>query len=279
MSLSSICSFITPLPDSTVLLVKPTFQEGAYWLLAEIIVMYFVHVSTMYHVHKLLLGREGQGGDSLSKKAAGSERGILLPYQWKGEEDVTGWWMSEKLEGVRAYWNGSQLLSRRGGGGAKLSAPTCFTEGLPTDTHLDGVLLLRGDRNGSQATSEIVQSFAASDEQWKQVTYEVFDAPSLDLPFEKRLARIRGQAEKKLNANLRVVQHIQCKDEKHLKAELARLSKSGAEALMLRKPYSKYVRGRSKTLLKAKTTFLEREAIVVGYNKESKGNDQPALFT
>mmetsp|Transcript_30385 Transcript_30385/g.49536 ORF Transcript_30385/g.49536 Transcript_30385/m.49536 type:complete len:442 (+) Transcript_30385:883-2208(+) len=266
VSLSSICSFITPLPDSTVLLVKPTFQEGAYWLLAEIIIMYIVHVGTMFHTHKLL--GDGQGGGDKSVKEAGRStttrtRGVLLPHQWKGE-NVTGWWMSEKLDGIRAYWDGLQLLSRNG---AKLSAPTWFTEGLPTDLHLDGELI--GDHNEYQATSKIVQSFAGGDEQWQKLTYEVFDAPSLDIPFEKRLERVRGQAEKKQNAYLRVVQHTRCKGQEHLEAELERMSKDGAKGLMLRKPHSKYVRSRSKTLLKVKITFLEREAIVVGYNKES----------
>ena len=36
---------------------------------------------------------------------------LLLAQEFKGQ-NVTGWAMSEKLDGVRAYWNGKQLISR-----------------------------------------------------------------------------------------------------------------------------------------------------------------------
>jgi DNA ligase-1 len=29
-------------------------------------------------------------------------------------EDPTGWYMSEKLDGIRAYWDGNQFWSKRG---------------------------------------------------------------------------------------------------------------------------------------------------------------------
>src|SRR5580692_4630648 len=29
---------------------------------------------------------------------------VLLAHKWEVDIDVTGWWMSEKLDGVRAYW-------------------------------------------------------------------------------------------------------------------------------------------------------------------------------
>eukprot|EP00466_Bigelowiella_natans_P003468 jgi/Bigna1/53702/estExt_Genewise1Plus.C_230052 len=204
-------------------------------------------------------GGGGKGGGAKVTKKAGGMRGVLLAKKWKGE-NVSGWWMSEKLDGIRAYWDGSQFLSRNGN---KFHAPSWFTEGLPTDLHLDGELF--GGRNEFQATSGIVKSFAAG-ERWKKLTYEVFDAPSLDLPFEKRLERVKTQAEKKLNAYIRVVQHTLCEGKEHVETELDKLTKDGAEGLMLRKPGSKYVRSRSTTLLKVKT-FQDCEAVVVGYNK------------
>ena len=38
---------------------------------------------------------------------------ILLAHVWTDDHDPTGWWMSEKLDGVRAYWDGKQFLSRK----------------------------------------------------------------------------------------------------------------------------------------------------------------------
>ena len=36
---------------------------------------------------------------------------LLLAQEFKGQ-DVSGWAMSEKLDGVRAYWDGKRLISR-----------------------------------------------------------------------------------------------------------------------------------------------------------------------
>jgi len=50
-------------------------------------------------------------------------------------QDVTGWIMSEKLDGVRAIWTGEKLISRNGN---EFAAPGWFTAGLPAE-----VMLLR----------------------------------------------------------------------------------------------------------------------------------------
>jgi DNA ligase 1 len=40
---------------------------------------------------------------------------LLLAEAWDGTADLTGWFMSEKLDGVRAYWTGrGEFLSRLG---------------------------------------------------------------------------------------------------------------------------------------------------------------------
>ena len=41
---------------------------------------------------------------------------LLLAHTWESDTDLTGWWQSEKLDGVRAYWTGTeqQFLSRQG---------------------------------------------------------------------------------------------------------------------------------------------------------------------
>ena len=42
----------------------------------------------------------------------GAGPGLLLAQSWTNDVDLTGWWISEKLDGVRAYWDGKQFLSR-----------------------------------------------------------------------------------------------------------------------------------------------------------------------
>lgn len=61
---------------------------------------------------------------------------LLLAETWDGVLDPAGWLMSEKLDGVRAYWDGKQFLSRQGN---LYLAPEWFVAGLP-DVPLDGEL-------------------------------------------------------------------------------------------------------------------------------------------
>src|SRR5687768_7255927 len=51
------------------------------------------------------------GGDEAEAAAAPL---LLLAESWDNALDLAGWWMSEKLDGVRAYWDGQQFLSRQG---------------------------------------------------------------------------------------------------------------------------------------------------------------------
>lgn len=82
---------------------------------------------------------------------------LLLAETWDGETDPTGWVMSEKLDGVRAYWDGTQFLSRQGN---RFHAPDWFTAGFP-DVPLDGELWLA--RKTFQRTVSIVRRQDESD--------------------------------------------------------------------------------------------------------------------
>ena len=88
-------------------------------------------------------------------------------------QDLAGWWMSEKLDGVRAYWDGRTLISRLGN---RFHAPDWFLDGLP-DVPLDGELWI--GRKAFQRTVGIVRRQDRT-ELWKEVTFVVFDAPALD---------------------------------------------------------------------------------------------------
>src|SRR5947208_2276139 len=48
---------------------------------------------------------------------------LLLAESWDNVTDPTGWWQSEKLDGVRAYFDGTQLWSRLGN---RFHAPAWF---------------------------------------------------------------------------------------------------------------------------------------------------------
>jgi DNA ligase-1 len=181
----------------------------------------------------------------------------LLAHKWETDHDPTGWWMSEKLDGIRAYWDGETFTSRLGN---KFYAPDWFVADLPADT-LDGELWV--GRKQFQRTTSIVRSGAGSDE-WKAVTYVVFDAPEAKGGFEQRLAHIEKVMTRAKAPHARFLEHQQCNGIAHLKEELARVEALGGEGLMLRQPGSKYAIGRSNTLLKVKT-FHDAEARVIGH--------------
>lgn len=186
---------------------------------------------------------------------------VLLAHSWDFQVDLTGWWISEKLDGVRAYWDGSKFLSRQGN---EFMAPDWFVAGLPS-TPLDGELWL--DRKAFQKTISIVRRQDRS-EHWKQIRYVIFDSPAEKSPFEARIASLKSQF-RKPHAYAQLLEHSICQSTEHLKQELERIESLGGEGLMLRQPGSKYEIGRSSTLLKIKT-FHDAEATVISI-QDGKG--------
>jgi len=182
---------------------------------------------------------------------------LLLAESWDNATNLADWWMSEKLDGVRAYWNGKQFLSRQGN---IYHAPDWFIEGLPA-VPLDGELWI--GRKKFQRTVSIVRRQDKSD-LWKEVRFLVFDAPAAAGGFEERLAFLQDELARGTARFAQQHAHERCQNLESLRAELARVESLGGEGLMVRQPGSKYVAGRSTTLLKVKR-FHDAEAVVVGH--------------
>jgi DNA ligase-1 len=182
---------------------------------------------------------------------------LLLAQTWTPLCQERGWWMSEKLDGVRAYWDGQRFLSRLGN---VYHAPDWFFEQLPA-TPLDGELWL--DRRAFQRTVSIVRRQDKS-EQWRKISYVVFDAPTIDGLFEERQAAVAELVARAGVAHVRHLAQERCRDEDHLREELARIESLGGEGLMLRMPRSLYEAGCSVTLLKVKS-FHDAEALVISH--------------
>ena len=182
---------------------------------------------------------------------------VLLAERWDTTTDLSGWWMSEKLDGVRAYWDGKQFLSRNGN---VYYAPDWFVEGLP-DVPLDGELWL--GRKKFQRAVSIARRQDKSDH-WRELRYLVFDAPTQAGGFEERTAFIKDLFARTKLEFATGHAHELCRSLDHLRTELARIEALGGEGLMLRQPGSKYAVGRSATLLKVKT-FHDADARVVGH--------------
>ncbi|MGH7193000.1 MAG: DNA ligase [Candidatus Saccharimonadales bacterium] len=201
-------------------------------------------------------------GGQLPAKAAASAASatapsLLLAHTWQNDLDLTDWWMSEKLDGVRAYWDGRQFISRLGN---VYHAPDYFIAGMP-DVPLDGELWL--GRKAFQRCVSVVRRQDKND-LWRSVRFLVFDLPAADGPFEERLAQLRDCLTSSQPPFAEIHTHERCRGADHLRDELARVEALGGEGLMLRQPGSRYETGRSATLLKVKT-FHDAEARVVDH--------------
>ncbi|HBA59103.1 MAG TPA: DNA ligase, partial [Alteromonas macleodii] len=81
--------------------------------------------------------------------------GLQLAKQYdqsRTDINVADYWVSEKLDGIRARWNGTELLTRNGN---KIFAPTWFTANWP-ETTIDGELWI--GRGEFERTASIVLS-------------------------------------------------------------------------------------------------------------------------
>jgi DNA ligase-1 len=230
-------------------------------------------IRTCKHIRKLRgdEAEEARLGAALSKPAPERKTTAppcLLANVWKPDMDPTGWWMSEKLDGVRAWWDGKKFISRLGN---VYYAPDWFIEDLPT-VPLDGELWL--DRGAFQKCISIVRRQDKNDE-WKKITYTVFDAPQSPGTFEERQAYLAALLSNKVHPYHGVLTQKKCKGFDHLQKELERVERLGGEGLMLRQPGSLYEAGRSSTLLKVKS-FMDSEAVVIAH-EPGKGKHKGRL--
>lgn len=176
---------------------------------------------------------------------------FMLAQTFDPTQDYSGWWVSEKLDGVRAYWNGKdQLISR---GGKVFPAPAWVIRTLPQGIPLDGELYL-----GRKKFNQTMSAIRTSD--WKNLEYCVFDTP------------IRGTFEERMEF---LEKHeIPCLQQQKLPGPkvfsatlhhwLSSIVQEGGEGLMLRKPGSEYEHRRSSALVKLKKPMIE-DAVICGY--------------
>lgn len=186
-----------------------------------------------------------------------SSSNLMLAHTWDAKQyQPQDFLMSEKLDGMRALWDGRKLVSR---GGNKIHAPKFFIDKFPTHVALDGELF--AGRGQFKKTVSIARRHDGGN-LWRSLKFIVFDAPSVPGGFESRLAQA-----KTATSHLEFVEihpHIACRDLDHLTEELQRVEKLDGEGLMMRKKMSPYHHGRSKDLLKVKT-FKDDEAIVYAH--------------
>lgn len=184
---------------------------------------------------------------------------LMLAKVYAAEVDVSAYWVSEKLDGVRGRWDGQTLRTR---GGRLVNPPGWFTVGWP-DTAMDGELWL--GRGRFEEVSGLVRASSADEVAWRRVRFMVFDLPDHGGPFEARVKRMRSLLEAADVAWLQPVRQYRVAGADELDARLQEVIAAGGEGLMLHHRQAYYRAGRSDAVLKYKP-YDDAEARVVGHS-------------
>ena len=139
----------------------------------------------------------------------GAKPELLLLKKYDESVQVNGWLMSEKLDGVRAYWDGKKLLSR---GGKEFAAPMWFTKDFPPFA-IDGELWSkRGDFEHISSTT----SQKTPHEGWRELTYNIFEVPDQKGGLLARLEVLRSYLKTHPNTPIRIIKQTQCQNKQDL---------------------------------------------------------------
>ena len=183
---------------------------------------------------------------------------LMLANVYKPTTALQDYWVSEKYDGVRAYWDGSGLRTR---GGETIAAPAWFTVGWPS-TPLDGELWA-GRGQFSRAVSTIRQQ-KPDDQAWRGLRFMVFDLPAHGGVFTERIAALHGTVSQIDALWVQAVPQKRIESHAALQRLLMATVRQGGEGLMLHRGSSLYKGVRSDDLLKVKT-HDDAEAQVVAH--------------
>jgi DNA ligase-1 len=191
--------------------------------------------------------------------AAGATPSLMLANVYHPGVAVRDYWVSEKYDGVRGYWDGEKLLSRSG---AVIVAPAWFTANWPK-TPMDGELWV--GHGQFELASGIVRQQSGDDQAWRQIRYMVFDLPAQPGTFDQRIPVLQRVVAGLDQAWVQAVRQFKVADEAELKRRLDEVVHGGGEGLVLHRGASHYHAGRDDDLLKLKP-YDDAEAKVVGYS-------------
>eukprot|EP01114_Cavostelium_apophysatum_P021346 TRINITY_DN7423_c0_g1_i1.p1 TRINITY_DN7423_c0_g1~~TRINITY_DN7423_c0_g1_i1.p1 ORF type:complete len:1013 (-),score=259.24 TRINITY_DN7423_c0_g1_i1:4-3042(-) len=182
--------------------------------------------------------------DVIESKVVASARPVLLtsglhfayPQYWPEDADPTGWWVSEKFNGVRAGWTEDRRLISESG--RVFFPPDSFLVKFPDELPMDGELWV--DYEDSQQKAIRVVS-EANQTAWSDIKFMLFDLPTHQhLKAERRIGLIDKIKDKVDQKVIKVVPHVQCKSKEHLMEMYNEVLAKGGEGLCLRKNSSFY---------------------------------------
>lgn len=195
---------------------------------------------------------------SLPAAGAGTGPALMLANVYHSGIALQDYWVSEKLDGVRGYWDGEKLLTR---GGERIAAPAWFTAGWPR-LPMDGELWA-GRGQFSRAVS-IVRQQTPDDAGWRSLRFMVFDLPAQAGTFTERIPVLNGLVTRIDQPWVQAVVQSRVASHADLQRLLAKTVRQGGEGLMLHRGSSLYKGQRSDDLLKVKI-HDDAEALVMAH--------------
>ncbi len=183
---------------------------------------------------------------------------LQLANVYDDNVNLKDYWVSEKLDGVRAYWNGKQLISRQGN---RIQAPQWFIQNFPHEA-LDGELWM--GHNQFELVSGIVRQQKPNNSQWRLIRYMVFDMPKNPAVYTARFAALQKLIASINSPYLQCIPQIKIENHQRLMEQLNIIVKQGGEGLMLHRGESHYQALRNNDLLKVKA-FADAEATVIAH--------------
>jgi DNA ligase 1 len=186
---------------------------------------------------------------------------LLLAQDAPSGIDPSGYLVSEKLDGVRALWDGQVLRFRSGG---LIAAPAAFTAALPP-VPLDGELWLGRSRfEALVGTVRQAKPDAAAWQGIRLMAFELPGAPAEAGSFADRSLRLLALARQHRSAAWAALEQRRVATPEALQAQLQAVVAAGGEGLMLHKADAPYHGGRSSALLKLKPLY-DAEAVVLAH--------------
>jgi len=183
---------------------------------------------------------------------------IQLATKYKAVDDINQYWISEKLDGMRGYWDGKQLLTRQGN---LIHSPKWFTQHWPV-TAMEGELWL--GRNQFQQTISCVKKINIDENCWKKVRFMIFDLPRHSGTFTQRVKTMEVLTKKINSSYLTPIKQFKVKNLNELEQKLNNVIAHQGEGLMLHRGSAYYHIGRTVNILKLKK-HQDAEATVIAH--------------
>jgi len=180
---------------------------------------------------------------------------LFLLKTYDEKLDVSGWVMSEKLDGIRGFWDGKKLISR---GGLILNPPKTWTLGFPNFA-IDGELWTK--RSNFEEVSSIIRR-KIPDNRWQNVSFNIFEVPNQQGGILQRLKVLQDYLRQQPSKTIKIIKQIPVKSKQHLNTFLNKIIKKKGEGIVVRNPKTLYQTGRLSSALKVKK-FQDDECIVL----------------